>query len=209
MGFFDWLFGGKEETKTAQGRASMAIEAAPQPSADFEPLARRAVEHLGLIRPEYIPVLTKMAQESQFGRTETTARFSRRAGTQLTREEKKALGLRASVFMSMEALEMLTDKGRQDPLNALETTLHRIWFENNAIREMTRPSSTGLGTTHYIWMSCGDETTCQACWSRNRRRFAYAQARLGQFPGSCDDCTRGWCRCYAAPVLPEFRRRPG
>lgn len=56
------------------------------------------------------------------------AREIRREGTQIPKEWKKELGLRSNAFMSVEAMAMLTEKGRLYPLIAIENTLLRAAF---------------------------------------------------------------------------------
>ena len=60
----------------------------------------------------------------------------RKGGEQLSREEKKALGVRANAFMSRQAADELTDAGKARALTAHETTLLRAGFTENRFNRL-------------------------------------------------------------------------
>jgi hypothetical protein len=89
--------------------------------------AKEAVTTLGLLKPEAIELIASLMlgfEESP----RATATSYRKEGQQLAREHKKAAGIRANAFMSDRAFNDLTEKGKNSPLAAHETTLLRAMF---------------------------------------------------------------------------------
>ena len=174
------------------------------------PLVEKAVAETGLIKPEHIPFLAEVLAASEDGRPEGAEIFHRKNGTQLSKAEKKAAGLRANAYFTRELLEMLTDKGRLDPLSALATTLNHARAPLDAARAIAHAqreiaNARAADCTHYRWRSANDGDTCAICRKRDGKRFAYpAGDDLSRFPGTCTDCADdGGCRCYAEPILPD------
>jgi hypothetical protein len=130
-----WLFGKKK----------VAIDAAPPPVAEAAPdprqkmdvvkreAVREAISALGLIKPEAEEViLSFLRDEMDIHPRQTITEY--RKGDQLSKEEKKALGLRSNAFLSRQAFEDLTEDGLQEPLKAHETVLLRATFTLNRYR---------------------------------------------------------------------------
>ena len=88
-----------------------------------------AIEVLGYVYDRFVDPLAALLPKCMAGEhPHAVARALRRDGTQIPPEAKRTLGLRANAFMSEEALAMMTDKGRQNPLCAIESTLLRATF---------------------------------------------------------------------------------
>ncbi len=87
-----------------------------------------AIEALDYIKPAYAPVLEALMPRCMVDHAYAVARAVRREGEQVSDDEKKGLGIKRNGFMSREALAMLTERGRQVPLQALENTLLRASF---------------------------------------------------------------------------------
>ena len=86
-----------------------------------------AVASLGYLKPGVVEKLTRLI-EDEFAQPlqrhpRELATQVRKQGQQLSRDEKKGLGIRANAFMSREALADLTDKGLSSPLAAHEQTV--------------------------------------------------------------------------------------
>ncbi|WP_323810207.1 hypothetical protein [Sphingobium baderi] len=97
--------------------------------------AKEAVEHLGLIKSGAIATIVGMMHGlAEHPRAIATA--YRKDGAQLSRDEKKAAHIRANAFMSRQAYEDLTDKGKANPLNGHELTLLRAGFTENRYRRI-------------------------------------------------------------------------
>ena len=61
------------------------------------------------------------------------------------------------------------------------------------------------GSKRYIWRTCGDADVCSTCAKKEGKRFAWdVPPPRGGHPGDCADCSVGFCRCYAEPVLPRL-----
>lgn len=100
---------------------------------------REAVETLGLLTPE---ALTTLEEQLRLGTAEhprAIATAYRKFGEQLSREEKKAAGIRANAFMSRRAFGELTQSGRANPLDAHESTLLRASFTVSRFEKISRP----------------------------------------------------------------------
>ena len=81
-----------------------------------------AMKALGLLKPDARTTLVALLPD--FLLDPSTNDF-RKAGAQLSTEEKKALGISSRAFISHEALCELTEKGVKEPIYAHECTLQR------------------------------------------------------------------------------------
>lgn len=90
--------------------------------------AREAVARLGLLKPAAEPTIVALLDNLGGDHPRTAITAWRKAGEQLSSEEKRMLGIRANAFFSRQALEELCDKGFPDPLKAHETSLLRASF---------------------------------------------------------------------------------
>lgn len=90
--------------------------------------AREAVARLGLLKPVAEATIVTLLENRAGEHPRTTATAWRRAGEQLSDEEKRMLGIRPNAFFSRQALDELGEKGFADPLRAHETTLLRATF---------------------------------------------------------------------------------
>lgn len=105
---------------------------------------REAIQSLGLIKPDAEHVITNILEMMVGGdRANTTVR--RKEEPQLTREEKKALGLRSNAFMSVAALGDLTEAGKAIPLYAHENTALRAFFTTCRHRDVNQMVSQKWG----------------------------------------------------------------
>ncbi len=86
-----------------------------------------------------------MLSEEMVEHPRTTCTALRKDGEQLSKDEKKALGLRSNAFLSRFAFAQLTDKGLAEPLAAHETTLLRAVFTLSRFQTIRRMESADLG----------------------------------------------------------------
>lgn len=92
---------------------------------------KEAISALGYLLPEAEESVIALLQDSLFNHPRKVCTNYRMTGEQLSKEEKKSLGLRANAFMSRKAFSELTDKGRKNPLEAHMITLLRAEFTRN------------------------------------------------------------------------------
>lgn len=83
---------------------------------------------LGLLKPAAEPTIVTLPENLGGYHPGTAVTAWRKAGEQLSAEEKRMLGIGANAFFSRRALEELCDKGFANPLMAHETTLLRASF---------------------------------------------------------------------------------
>jgi hypothetical protein len=91
--------------------------------------AREAVQKLGLLVPKAEAIIWHMLDDRFEGHhpTEISTAY-RKDGEQISKEEKKALGVRSNAFLSRKAFDELAENGRSTPLIAHETVLLRATF---------------------------------------------------------------------------------
>lgn len=90
--------------------------------------AREAVARLRLLRPAAEPTIVTMLENRAGEHPRTVATAWRKAGEQVSAEEKRMLGIRPNAFLSREALNELAERRSADPLRAHELTLLRTNF---------------------------------------------------------------------------------
>lgn len=111
--------------------------------------AKEAVGHLGLIKPEAIATIIGM-MHSMVEHPRSIATAYRKEGEQLSLDEKKAASIRANAFMSRQAFDDLTDKGKASPLTGHELTLLRAGFTENRFRHIRLHEDTPANITDYF-----------------------------------------------------------
>ncbi|MBB2868595.1 UNVERIFIED_ORG: hypothetical protein GGI63_005239 [Rhizobium esperanzae] len=95
-----------------------------------------AITRLGLIVPEAAGRMVSLLRDQIDIHPRQIATDYRKQGEQLSKEEKKALGVRSNAFLSRQAFEDLTQAGREEPLTAHETILLRATFTYNRYRTL-------------------------------------------------------------------------
>lgn len=87
-----------------------------------------AIRRLGLLNPAARTAILALMQDEQGHHPRSLCTAYRKAGEQISKEELKAIGLRANSFMSREALTEITEAGLANPLEAHVSTLLRAHF---------------------------------------------------------------------------------
>lgn len=105
-----------------------SMDKLPTQEACFRLAAREAIDRLGLLRPEAVSTIERMLLEPTGAHPKAVCTAYRKVGIQLGSAEKRELGIRSNGFMSRMALAELSEKGRESPLKAHETTLLRAFF---------------------------------------------------------------------------------
>jgi hypothetical protein len=91
----------------------------------YLPHVQEAILSLGYIKPEYDTALAIMLESNEGQHPKTIALAYRKIGEQISRDEKRALGLRSNACFSREALESLTPAGFLKLRDSHVTTLLR------------------------------------------------------------------------------------
>lgn len=144
-----------------------------------------AIERLGYIKSEYAYTLAIFLEAQQGAHPRSIAREYRKQGEQLTADEKQALGIRASAFYSREALESLTDLGREKIIGAHDATLLYAMLKH--YRQRTIREAAEAGIHRFIILAASME--CSGC-NRLRDTIISSNEAESLFP---DDCNREVC----------------
>lgn len=138
-----WPFS-KKKTVAAPAPQSR-LQAAPAVVEIKRLAVREAISSLGLIKPETEDKIIGFLVDKMGNHPEQTLTDYRK-GEQLTKEEKKAIGLRSNAFMSRHAFEDLTEAGLQCPLKAHETVLLRVTFTLLRYKALEHLKASGIAT---------------------------------------------------------------
>lgn len=155
--------------------------------------AREAVNHLGFLKPECESMIVEQLSGAGFDRPDAGTTSRRKLEPQLTKEEKKALGLRANAFMSKAALDDLTELGRARPLNAHEQTVLRATFTMFRHRDVKQVMAANLGKVfsgkfQYDVLTKG----CPVCDKLNGKKAKVEDVHILPPPGcTCETANYG------------------
>lgn len=133
-----WRSGERDITIEHRGKLTEATPGLTASTIHRE-AALEAVTTLDLLTSEALPVLEEQLRLGSTQHPRALATAHRKEGEQLSREEKKAAGIRANAFMSRRAFNELTERGRGAPLDAHEITLLRASFTVNRHRRVSTP----------------------------------------------------------------------
>jgi hypothetical protein len=89
---------------------------------------REAIDALGYIKPEYDHTLAILIEGFPGEHPFAIAPWYRKQGNQLSPEDKRRYGIRRNAYFSRQAYDCLTEKGREKPIQALESTVLRATF---------------------------------------------------------------------------------
>lgn len=156
---------------------------------------KEAIAALGLILPEAEDkIIAFLGNEMEVHPRQTLTEY-RKGGEQLTKEEKKALGLRTNAFLSRKAFQDLTDEGRREPLTAHETVLLRATFSYNRYRALQSIKAADL-VGRKIFKGVKYEvlnTNCSVCGPLDGKTIQIEEAPILPLQGcSCDTANFGY-----------------
>jgi SPP1 gp7 family putative phage head morphogenesis protein len=180
-------------------RAEMLAQLPPLTLQDFAPVVPAAILALGTIRADHAGWLAQFMVDAQADGIDLAALKVQRRKPQLNRAEKRRIGLRSETPFSRFALDMLTEKGRAAPLQALRATALHVSARQAAGAVQQRQRE--IGITHYVWVTGDDAQVCPACAANNGRVFAWDEPPLGGHPGMRSCCGERHCRCVAQAVF--------
>ncbi|RFC66483.1 hypothetical protein DYI37_03305 [Fulvimarina endophytica] len=147
----------------------------------IEEAAKEAVDALQYLRPSAVSNVAHLAQSCGFQHPRSVVTAHRKAGPQLSRNEKREAGIRANGFMSQSAYEELTDAGKAKPMEAHYHTVMRAFFTHNRAREIERSSSSPYASASY-------RSTFPDC-----RGCARLDGTEAETPTPPPDCDYEWC----------------
>lgn len=124
--WYERLFAPRETKKTKPPSEVRALTF--NPDTIVEDAIDEAIINLGLLKPSAKASMKALISRCMREGFRAVAISHRKDGEQLTKEEKKGLGIRANAFMSQQAASELTDKGKLKPLEAHFLTLWRADF---------------------------------------------------------------------------------
>lgn len=162
-----------------------------------EEIALRAVGEamnaLGYLKPQALPSMLEMLRELGFQGAKPVATAYRKSGEQLSREEKRSIGIRSNGFMSKAALGELTEKGLSAPLLAHEVTLLRAHFTRFRLNAHRSIVQNGIAEARY---DCpfNESAACK----RLHSAIVQTEDVLLDVPS---DCTREACALSVTPHI--------
>lgn len=171
---------------------------------EVEPFVREAARALGYVREDCVEWLAKEIAKYFFhGKADY---HIRREGEQLTKDEKKALGLDPYTHLSQKVFDCLTEKGLRDPLENFRTTCSRITknlFREAERRKLARMANKKFKVFKHVQFRTGPREPCAAA-----RKLADRIFPIGQQPDlPLKDCDREVCSCWYL-LHHERKRKP-
>lgn len=152
-----------------------------------------AIQSLGYVKPEAAPKLCDLITHDPTLSYRSVSTAYRKSGTQLSTDEKKALGIRANAFMTKEALAELTDKGRANALGSHEITMRRAAFAHGHVREIAEAQRAGVSS----WKVMAAPGECPGCQRLNDSNLSAGEI----LPTGPHDCAREACALVYLPKL--------
>lgn len=154
--------------------------------------ALEAIDSLGYLSRSALPSLLSLLQDAPVEHPRRVCIRYRSIGEQLSREEKRVVGVRANAFLSRQAFDELTDLGKAKPLQAHELTLLRAEFTRIRKRKIALAEHPELGP----FASFSHHRLTSKCHGCDRLRgFGRMEARWVQImpPVDCeiDACNLG------------------
>lgn len=157
-----------------------------------------AIQSLGYLKPEAAQTLCELIASDPNASHKSVSTAYRKSGTQLSAEEKKALGIRGNAFMTKEAFADLTEKGRQNPLGAHEITMRRAAFAHGRVLEISKAQRAGVKE----WKVMGLPEECPGC-----KRLVDAKLSADDIsPTGPHDCAREACALFYMPDLRDVMK---
>jgi len=151
----------------------------------FLPYAEESIDSLGYIRKEYKMILAALLSLCESHHPREVATKYRKRGEQISVENKRALGLRANAFFSVDAYNALTEKGLRQPIDAFELTLSRAILSFFRARSISNTISLGYDQVKYD----GPFPDCPGC-ARLNKLIVHVDNASSTPP---TDCSRGSC----------------
>jgi hypothetical protein len=187
-----WPFGKKKVHKAPQ-QVPKPLAAAPSPVEIKRQAVKEAISALGLIKPEAEDTIVGFLEDQMETHPQQTLAGYRKGGEQLSKEEKRALGLRSNAFLSCSAYKDLTEAGCAVPLKAHEAVLLRATFTYQRYRSLQSIRASDLvGDKVFRGMKYDIlNMHCPVCGPLDGKTIPLEEATIFPFKGcTCD--TANW-----------------
>ena len=151
----------------------------------ISPCLEEAIRALGYVTFDAKEELANLLA-SQFGQHPHQIALSyRKAGEQMTSDEKRSCGVKPHAFLSRHAFFRLTSKGRGQPIHALDVTLLRAMFSFFRARTIQQALPVA-----YAYLKCISlHSDCRKCASLNGLRVQPSETN----PYPPNGCEREAC----------------
>lgn len=171
-------------------------------SAEF---AAESVSALGYVRPEYTQKLAEIIDEAVEGAgSGLAAREYRKAGQQVGPAFRQLAGIKSRGAISVDAWSMLTERGRQNPVRALETTVRRAAFNvNRAMRVHHIQETARQLDQHPTCQIISSHHDCRGCRDINRLVVATPQSAFDLILSAQQRCEIEVCAAIFKLVLED------
>lgn len=120
-----------------------------------------AVETLGLLKPNAIEDLLEVFYLCGPETPKAVALAFRKREPQVTANVKRLIGLRANGFLSERSASLLTDRGREDVVEAFHQTLLRAFFTQLRAQRLSEPLHHRDATLQYEGLFTASCAGCQ------------------------------------------------
>jgi hypothetical protein len=170
---------------------------------DTLPFVREAIFKLGYVNPQYDHTLAILLDEFPGEHPFKIARWFRSQGEPLSEQERRKYGIRKTAYFSRAAFDSLTERGKQNPLHALDITLLRASLSylraKNIQSAKDRRNLTENATV--VLSVLGTFPDCHGCNRLNKQRIDIDDVAALIPPA---DCNREACAIVVMPRV-EFR----
>lgn len=148
-----------------------------------------AIGTLGYIKPEAAEKLVLLIDKNKDTHPKAIATSHRKEGPQITKDEKKKMGIRANAFFSEKAQQELTKKGLENPLIAHEQTILRASLAASRAQRISKEQAQGI--EQWKFSGAGPED-CAGCRRLEDKVISIDDA----VPTGPHDCGRDACAVY-------------
>lgn len=128
------------------------------------------------------------------------------SGEALSLSDKKSLELQTNKKYSKEFISFFKSEALKNincPKDWLEAIIakHYRHTYNSLHANLEKDRQLSFGISQYKWSTAGDERVCQLCSANNGKTFTWLQPTKIGYPGQCNQCDNGYCRCVALAVF--------
>lgn len=174
--YLDWLARKQKSASADIERQSISssIPTIHDPEPDLAECVAEAITTLGYIRPEAAKAIQLSIESFRGDSPRALGIRLRKIGQQLSTAEKTSIGLTRGTVFSDKSLAMLTDKGRFNPVYAIEATIDRAsgaYWEKYSIWTSTTKAALMGGPFHFS-ASARHPDECTTCRHINSSRLA-------------------------------------
>ncbi|MHC5307504.1 hypothetical protein [Bartonella sp. LJL80] len=154
--------------------------------------AHESCTALGLVRIDKYKDIARLSREAmQLGSRPIELAF-RKSGHPIPEVEKKSLKIRKKAFYTYEAYDLLTDKGKESPLDAILYTILRSTSAMSMVKSATEWIDRGY-TRLFYWVPTN---SCPQCYELDKQEVDLSS--LFCFPPKGCECEVGQARIWCS-----------